>query len=97
MRAHSAVSSGPFVFVTAHELALEESLVVRLERGGHVETRRGLHVAPGGHVDDVVAVRRGPVVVEACAEVGPFVCLDGPVWIGPDARVNPHAWIRAGT
>jgi glucose-1-phosphate thymidylyltransferase len=37
------------------------------------------------------------VVVADGAEIGPFVCLDGPIWIGPRARVNPHAWIRAGT
>jgi glucose-1-phosphate thymidylyltransferase len=42
-------------------------------------------------------VRQGPVVVEADAEIGPFVCLDGPIWIGSHARINPHAWIRAGT
>lgn len=83
--------------VTAHEQALADSLALRLERGGHVETRPGLFVAPGGQVDPLVAVRGGPVVVEAGAIVGPFVCLDGPVWIGRDARVQPHAWLRAGT
>jgi glucose-1-phosphate thymidylyltransferase len=25
------------------------------------------------------------------------VCLDGPLFVGPEARVNPHAWLRAGT
>jgi len=88
---------GPHDVATAHESALEESLAMRLDRGGHVETRRGLFVAPGGLVDELVAVRSGPVVVEAGATVGPFVCLDGPVWIGRDARVHPHAWLRPGT
>jgi glucose-1-phosphate thymidylyltransferase len=48
-------------------------------------------------VADEVVVRHGPVVVGAGAEIGPFVCLDGPLWIGPRTRVNPHAWLRAGT
>jgi UDP-N-acetylglucosamine diphosphorylase/glucosamine-1-phosphate N-acetyltransferase len=83
--------------VTAHEKALEASLAMRIDSGRYRELRPGLFVADGGRVDDLVAVRRGPVLVEAAAEVGPFVCLDGPVWIGPAARVNPHAWLRAGT
>ncbi|MFN7812356.1 MAG: putative sugar nucleotidyl transferase [Planctomycetia bacterium] len=83
--------------VTAHEAALAGSLAMRIDTGRYRELRPGLFVADGARVDDLVAVRRGPVVVEAAAEVGPFVCLDGPIWIGPAARVNPHAWLRAGT
>lgn len=82
--------------VTAHEAALAGSLAMRIDTGRYRELRPGLFVADGARVDDLVAVRRGPVVVEAAAEVGPFVCLDGPIWIGSRARVNPHAWIRAG-
>lgn len=83
--------------VTEHDLAIEHDLATRIDGGAYTERRPGLHVAPGGHVDDLVAVRRGPVVVEPGAEIGPFVCLDGPAWIGPGARVHPHAWVRAGT
>jgi UDP-N-acetylglucosamine diphosphorylase/glucosamine-1-phosphate N-acetyltransferase len=83
--------------ITAHERAIEGGLAIRLDAGGYTECRPGLFVAEGAHVADEVAVRHGPVLVEAGAEIGPFVCLDGPAWIGPDARVNPHAWIRAGT
>ncbi len=83
--------------VTRHEAAIEGSLAVRLDGGGYIEVRPGLFVAAGASVADWVAVRHGPVVVERGAEIGPFVCLDGPVWIGPDARVSPHTWLRAGT
>jgi glucose-1-phosphate thymidylyltransferase len=83
--------------VSRHEAALEGSLAIRLDGGGYAEIRPGLFVAAGAHVADWVAVRHGPVVVESGAEVGPFVCLDGPVWIGPDVRVGPHTWLRAGT
>lgn len=82
--------------VTRHEAAIEDSLAIRIDGGGYREIKPGLFVAPGASVAEQVAVRHGPVVVEAAADVGPFVCLDGPVWIGPEARVNPHAWLRAG-
>ena len=48
---------------TEHERAIEDDLAARIDAGGYAEERPGLHVAPGGHVDRLVAVRRGPVVV----------------------------------
>jgi glucose-1-phosphate thymidylyltransferase len=87
----------PHDVVTEHERAIEDDLAARIDAGRYAEERPGLHVAPGGHVDRLVVVRRGPVVVESGAEIGPFVCLDGPVWVGPEARIHPHAWIRPGT
>jgi UDP-N-acetylglucosamine diphosphorylase/glucosamine-1-phosphate N-acetyltransferase len=81
----------------AHERSLEDALAVLLDAGRFREVRPGLHVAGGGRVAEQVVVRRGPVLVDAEADVGPFTCLDGPLWIGPRARVNPHSWLRAGT
>ena len=83
--------------VEAHERALEGSLATKVDTGTFRETRPGLFAAEGARVAEEVVVRHGPVVVAAGAEVGPFVCLDGPLWIGPRSRVNPHAWLRAGT
>jgi glucose-1-phosphate thymidylyltransferase len=82
--------------VSAHEAALADSLALRIDGGGYAEIRPGLFVAEGATVADWVAVRGGPVVVERGAEIGPFVCLDGPVWIGPEARISPHTWLRSG-
>jgi glucose-1-phosphate thymidylyltransferase len=87
----------PHDVVTAHERAIEGCLAMRLDSGAFREVRTGLFAADGARIDDQIAVRHGPVVVADGAEIGPFVCLDGPIWIGPRARVNPHAWIRAGT
>ena len=87
----------PHDVISAHEQAIEGSLAMRLDTGRFHETKPGLFVAEGASVADQVVVRHGPVVVEAGAEIGPFVCLDGPAYIGPAARVNPHAWIRPGT
>lgn len=83
--------------IEAHERALNGSLAIKLDSGRFREVRRGLFLADGASVADEVVVRHGPVVVGAGAEIGPFVCLDGPLWIGPRTRVNPHAWLRAGT
>jgi UDP-N-acetylglucosamine diphosphorylase/glucosamine-1-phosphate N-acetyltransferase len=86
----------PHDVLGAHERALEDCLAARIDSGAYRELRPGLFAAAGSEVAALVEVRQGPVVVEAGADVGPFVCLDGPVWIGPEARVNPHAWLRAG-
>lgn len=81
----------------AHERTLAGGLAVALDSGRYHEVRPGLHAAADTRIADGVVVRQGPVVVDAGAEIGPFTCLDGPIWIGPRARVNPHAWLRAGT
>jgi glucose-1-phosphate thymidylyltransferase len=80
-----------------HEQSLEEALAAHLDSGRFREVRPGLHVADGARVAEQIVVRQGPVLVAAGADIGPFTCLDGPVWIGPRARVNPQAWLRAGT
>ena len=81
----------------AHERGLEGGLAAAIDSGRFREVRPGLHVAADARIADGVVVRQGPVVVDAGADIGPFTCLDGPLWIGPRARVNPHAWLRAGT
>ncbi len=87
----------PHDVISAHEQAIEGALAMRLDSGRFRETKPGLFVADGASVAEQVVVRHGPVVVETGAEIGPFVCLDGPAFIGPGARVNPHCWIRAAT
>jgi len=83
--------------VTAHEHALGESLAMRIDSGAYREVRPGLFAADSARIDDFVRVRRGPVVVGDEAEIGPFVCLEGPVWIGERVQVSPQTWIRPGT
>jgi glucose-1-phosphate thymidylyltransferase len=87
----------PHDAITAHERAMDGSLAMRLDSGAFREVMPGLFAAEGARIAEPIAVRHGPVVVADGAEIGPFVCLDGPIWIGPRARVNPHAWLRAGT
>jgi len=80
-----------------HEREIEANLALRLDSGRYRTLREGLHVAEGVEVVEPVVVRSGPVVIEAGASIGPFVCFDGPVWIGERTRVNPHAWLRQAT
>ncbi|NBW86505.1 MAG: hypothetical protein EBR23_06675 [Planctomycetia bacterium] len=87
----------PHDLIAAHERILHDALSLKIDSGGFAEVRPGLFAAQGARIANEVVVRHGPVLVAADAEIGPFVCLDGPAWIGPRARVNPHAWIRAGT
>jgi len=87
----------PHEVVDWHERVLDGSLAVQVDSGRFRELRPGLFVADGAEVAEQVVVRGGPVIVDADACIGPFVCLDGPIRIGRRARVNPHAWIRAGT
>lgn len=87
----------PHDVVTAHEWAMPGLLAMLIDSGRYDEVQPGLHVAEGATLHDPIVVRRGPVVVDSEASIGPFACLDGPAFIGPRARVNPHAWIREGT
>ncbi|MEI8371131.1 MAG: hypothetical protein WCJ31_22120, partial [Planctomycetia bacterium] len=87
----------PHEILGAHERTIAGALAVQIDSGRFRERRPGLFAAAGAEIAEQVVVRHGPVVVDAGAEIGPFVCLDGPIWIGSRARVNPHAWIRAGT
>lgn len=88
---------GPQDVVAAHEWAIAGTLAMRIDGGSHEEVRPGLFTAPDVHVADEVVIRQGPVLVDAAAEIGPFVCIDGPALIGPRARVHPHTWIRPGS
>ena len=83
--------------IVAHEWAIAGSLAMLIDSGRFTEIRPGLFAAKEATIADQVVVRHGPVVVEAGADIGPFVCIDGPACIGRNARVNPHAWIRAAT
>lgn len=87
----------PHEIIGAHERALAGALAMQVDSGRFGEVRPGLFAAKGAVIAGQVAVRSGPVVVDDGAEIGPFVCLDGPIWIGCRTRVNPHAWIRSGT
>ncbi len=87
----------PADLLAFHEREIEATLALRLDSGRYRTIREGLHVADGVKIVEPIVVRSSPVVIEAGAEIGPFVCFDGPVWIGERTKVNPHAWLRQAT
>jgi len=54
----------------------------------------GANVTLGEHL--VTDSRRGPIVIDDEAELGPFCYLRGPVYIGPAARLNEHSSLKDG-
>ena len=92
-----AMLAEPHDIVTAHERAIEGGLALRIDGGTYREVRPGLFAADGARipaevVDQAGARRRGRVRRDR-----PLRLPRRPAWIGPHARVNPHAWVRAGT
>lgn len=88
---------GPHDLITAHEWAIAGNLAMRIDTKRYHEVRPGLFAAADASIAEMVAVRHGPVVIESGAEIGPFVCFDGPAFIGARAHVHPHSWIRSAT
>jgi UDP-N-acetylglucosamine diphosphorylase / glucose-1-phosphate thymidylyltransferase / UDP-N-acetylgalactosamine diphosphorylase / glucosamine-1-phosphate N-acetyltransferase / galactosamine-1-phosphate N-acetyltransferase len=63
---------------------------------GYREVRDGVFVAENVTLGDhlVTDTRQGPVVIDHDAVIGPFCFLRGPVYIGPQSRVNEHASLK---
>jgi glucose-1-phosphate thymidylyltransferase len=83
----------PQDIIGAHEHAIAGGLAMLIDSGLFREVRPGLFAAEDARIADQVVVRHGPVVVGPAADIGPFVCFDGPAFVGEQARVNPHTWI----
>ena len=63
---------------------------------GYREVRDGVFVAENVTLGDhlVTDTRQGPVVIDHDAVIGPFCFLRGPVYVGPQSRVNEHASLK---
>jgi UDP-N-acetylglucosamine diphosphorylase / glucose-1-phosphate thymidylyltransferase / UDP-N-acetylgalactosamine diphosphorylase / glucosamine-1-phosphate N-acetyltransferase / galactosamine-1-phosphate N-acetyltransferase len=63
---------------------------------GYREVRDGVFVAEnvtlGEHL--VTDTTKGPIIIDHDAMVGPFCYLRGPVYIGPNSRVNEHTSLK---
>ena len=60
------------------------------DRGDGVRVHPDARVHPSAALDAAA----GPIVVEAGAEVGPFVSVLGPAWLHPGAVLAPHTQVR---
>jgi len=88
----------PHDIVRYHMQSLAANLEHRLRRGSYRETSPGLFVSDGvqlgAHV--VTDTRKGPILVDEGASIGPYCYLNGPAYIGAHARVIEHSAIKDG-
>ncbi|MEO1990743.1 MAG: putative sugar nucleotidyl transferase [Pirellulales bacterium] len=84
----------PYDVITAHEWAIAGNLTMLIDSGRFKELRPGLFAEIRVDIQEPIVVRHGPVLVESGVEIGPFVCFDGPVFIGKDSKINPHTWLH---
>ena len=56
----------------------------------------GLFLADGATVGEYVLTdtRKGPIIIDRGAQVGPYTLLRGPIYIGPKARILEHSAIK---
>lgn len=88
----------PHDIVRHHQTCVGENLAERI-RGDYRQLHDGLfigtNVTLGEHL--TVDTRKGPILIEADATLGPFCFLRGPLYIGAAARINEHASLKDGT
>ncbi|MCC7086720.1 MAG: glucose-1-phosphate thymidylyltransferase [Pirellulales bacterium] len=86
----------PHELLRHHLNCCRDNLEYRIQAGGYREIRDGLfaadHVTIGEHL--ATDTRGGPIVIDSGAAIGPFCFLRGPVYLGPNSRLNEHAAIK---
>ncbi|MEZ6094270.1 MAG: putative sugar nucleotidyl transferase [Pirellulaceae bacterium] len=83
--------------VVAENLQIfNENLNDRIARGEYREISDGVFVAESAKISDFVVTntRSGPILIEEDTVIGPFCYLRGPVYLGPNSRINEHAAIK---
>ncbi len=86
----------PHDIIRHHLTTLAPNLEHRLAAGTYAELADGVFAAPGAMLGQyaVVDTRRGPIVLESGATIGPYCYLSGPVHVGSAARVLEHAALK---
>jgi len=83
--------------VVRHHLAiLSDNLRHRLQTASYREISDGVFAAEGATLGQhvVADTRKGPIVLERGASIGPYCFLSGPAHLGVGARVIEHAAIK---
>lgn len=86
----------PHDVVRYNMLVFRENLEHRLAAGNYREISEGVFAAEGAQLGQYVVcnAKNGPILLDTNATVGPHSYLAGPVYIGPDARINEHASVK---
>lgn len=88
----------PHDVVRHHLSSLAGNLACRLAEGKYQQAADGVFLAEGATLGQhvVTDTRKGPVLLESNATVGPYCFISGPAHLGPGARVIEHAAIKDG-
>jgi UDP-N-acetylglucosamine diphosphorylase / glucose-1-phosphate thymidylyltransferase / UDP-N-acetylgalactosamine diphosphorylase / glucosamine-1-phosphate N-acetyltransferase / galactosamine-1-phosphate N-acetyltransferase len=88
----------PHDVVRHHLSSLAGNLACRLAEGTYQEAADGVFLADGATLGQhvVTDTRKGPILLERNATVGPYCFISGPAHLGPGARVIEHAAIKDG-
>lgn len=88
----------PHDIIRYHQAIFGDNLQHRLAAGLYREMAEGLFLAQGATCGQYVVTdtRRGPILLEAGATVGPYCYLSGPAHLGANARVIEHSAIKDG-
>ena len=86
----------PHDVIRFHQSIFPANLAARIGRGDLAEIADGVFAADGFKQPDIWSVDTsdGPVVLESGCRVGPCTVLQGPVLVGPNAKVNEHAALK---
>jgi glucose-1-phosphate thymidylyltransferase len=81
-----------------HLTTLGANLEQRIAGGAYEQLADGVFAMPGATLGQYVVTdtRRGPIVLEAGAAIGPYCYLSGPVHVGTNARVLEYAALKDG-
>jgi glucose-1-phosphate thymidylyltransferase len=82
-----------------HLMTMSDNLVSRIQRGSLAQIAHGVFATGYAELTSHVATdtAAGPIVLGADVLLGPFAYLQGPLFIGPGARVREHASIQQFT
>ncbi|HEY4310794.1 MAG TPA: putative sugar nucleotidyl transferase [Pirellulales bacterium] len=88
----------PHDVVRHHLTTLAGNLQLRLHEGDYQQLADGVFTADGATLGQhvVTDTRKGPIVLEKNASVGPYCFLSGPAHLGAGARIIEHAAIKDG-
>lgn len=86
----------PHDVVRFNEDCIAENLEHRLSREGFTQVRDGVFLGAGASLGEYVTTdtRKGPIILDRNAQIGPYCFLRGPVYIGPHSRVIEHSAIK---
>jgi UDP-N-acetylglucosamine diphosphorylase/glucosamine-1-phosphate N-acetyltransferase len=94
----------PHELIQIHMESIRENLELRIRLAQMDPTGQskltqlgdGLFVADGATVGEYVLsdTRKGPIIVDRGAEIGPYTLLRGPIYIGPKSRILEHSAIK---